>query len=341
MEHLPPVTNPYDPILVPYIGDCEYDSLDFASYPTRRGFDLDRLLDGDLQGTSVPAVASFLQIWLYFGFMQELLGVKIQTDDFVRTDDAGRKWIMTEKLPGILHTIRQQVDARKTLPEYTAEQIKQRNQQITDCLSLEYHVWEQLSRQAVNPLPPEISLSIQVLAITLQVGLTQLLCSNSAGKLANRSDIPWERSLHFRLTRSPFLTDRMLKQGWCPIVIEQIRSHCNVIGQYYASLLGPPLRKLDHSSCSKDDKDCQGVKQLQSLKLAHEIEDCQCMILNVPKEKLQAVIEEHEIPVLQLVGIFFHPVDRLLTETDERHLPEVWSDIKQTRSQCSRLVDCH
>jgi hypothetical protein len=76
MEHLQPVTNPHDPIFVPYIGDCEYDGLDFADYPARRGFDIEGLLKGDSKETPLDQVASFLQTWLYFGFMCEILGVK-------------------------------------------------------------------------------------------------------------------------------------------------------------------------------------------------------------------------------------------------------------------------
>ncbi|KUJ12058.1 uncharacterized protein LY89DRAFT_673847 [Mollisia scopiformis] len=331
MEHLPPVTKAYEPISVPFIGETEYDGLEFASYPTRRGFDLDRLLQGDLQGRSTEAVASFLQDWLYFGFMHELLGIEIQRGDFVRTDDAGREWITAQKLPGLLYLVRQQIEIEKALPYYTAEFIKKRNQRVADCLSLEYHVWEQLSRLPANPLPPEVSLSIQFLAITLQVGVTQLLMSKSAGQLAYRNDIPWERGLHFRITRSPFLTDRMVKQGWCPIVIEQIRSHSNVVGQYYASLLGPPLRKLDHSCCSKDDKDCQGIAQLRSLKLGHETENCQCQILTVDHTKLHAIINEHEIPILRLVEENGVPTLDVISSSSEPGLEytamsHVWTD---------------
>ncbi|CZR59572.1 uncharacterized protein PAC_09466 [Phialocephala subalpina] len=331
MEHLPPVTKPHDPIFVPYMGDREYDGLEFASYPARRGFDLDRLLQGDLQGHSVDAIASFLQVWLYFGFIHEFLGVKVNLEEFVRTDDGGQRWVTTEKLPGILHTIHQDIVAERSHPDYTDKYVQKRNQGLADCLNLEYRVWEELSRLAANPLPPEIALSIQVLAITLQVGATQLLMSNAAGQLAYRNQAPWERGLHFRLTRNSFLTDRMINQGWCPIVIEQIRAGCNVVGQYYVSLLGPSPRKIDHSSCTKDDKDCKGIAQLQSLKLAHETEDCQCKVLSVDTTKLHQIITEHEIPILQLVEENGEPTLEVISSTSEPSLEytamsHVWTD---------------
>jgi hypothetical protein len=134
MEHLPPVTNPYNPIFVPYIGDCEYDGLDFAGYPARRGFDIEGLLKGDFKATSSDQVASFLQTWLFFGLMCEILGVKLGTAYFVRTDEYGNKWITTEKLPRALHNIRVLVDKEKALPEYTPEYVDSRNNRIAKCL---------------------------------------------------------------------------------------------------------------------------------------------------------------------------------------------------------------
>jgi hypothetical protein len=106
MEHLPPVADPYCPIFVPYIGDCEYDGLDFAGYPGRKRWDVDRLLKGDFQGFPPTSVAAFLQTWLYFGLMHEILNVKVRTADFIRIGYSGERWLTTEKLPGYLQVFR-------------------------------------------------------------------------------------------------------------------------------------------------------------------------------------------------------------------------------------------
>src|SRR5271156_4282087 len=110
MEHLPPVASPHQPILVPYIGDCEYDGLDFAGYPSRKGYDVDRLLKSDFQGSSPRSVAAFLQTWLFFGLMHEILNVEIRTADFVRIDGSGERWLTTKKLPGYLQIFRQKIE---------------------------------------------------------------------------------------------------------------------------------------------------------------------------------------------------------------------------------------
>ena len=69
MEHLPPASWPHELVLVPYIVDEEYDGLDFADYPTRKGFDIDSLLKEDFKNKSSGEITAFLQTWLYFGLI--------------------------------------------------------------------------------------------------------------------------------------------------------------------------------------------------------------------------------------------------------------------------------
>jgi len=46
MKHLPPVKQSYEPVLVPYTADRDYDCPDFAGYPSRQGWDINHLLAG-------------------------------------------------------------------------------------------------------------------------------------------------------------------------------------------------------------------------------------------------------------------------------------------------------
>jgi hypothetical protein len=116
MEHLPPVADPYSPILVPYIGESEYDKLDFAGYPSRSKIAIDLLLGGDFQGSSPKKLVAILQTWLFFGLMHEILSMDIQTNNFIRTGESGEKWITTEKLPEYLQAFRRQVLEIKARP---------------------------------------------------------------------------------------------------------------------------------------------------------------------------------------------------------------------------------
>jgi len=219
MEHLPPVSKPYEPIFVPYIGDREYDGLEFAEYPSRRGYDLERLLEGDFQGSSAEQVASFLQVWLWFGLIHGILGVQLDAANYVRIDAAGNKWLDSTTLVLVLQNTGKLIEQETALPEYTPEYVEQRSKRIDRCLRTAYYAWEGFSRleeyySIPNPMSPEVSFGIQVLAISLHVGATQLLTMpNNLGSVAFRENAPWERGLHIRLTRSPWLEARMVKQG--------------------------------------------------------------------------------------------------------------------------------
>jgi hypothetical protein len=309
MEHLPPVKKPHDPVFVPYVGDREYDGLEFSSYPSRRGYDIDRLLQGDFQGSSPEEIAAFLQVWLWFGLIHAVLQVQVDSARFIRTDEAGKKWLNSEFLVLLLQNSGKLIAVEKQQPEYTPAYVEARNHRIDACLHTTYHVWEGFSRleanySVPNPMSAEVSFGIQVLAISLHVGATQLLIkTDSPNSVGYRAEAPWEKGLHIRLTRSPWLEARMVKQGWCPLYLEQIRSHLNVLGQYYSSLIGPPLRKLDHSKCSKSSRDCLAMEQHQILSVGHETENCSCKILRVDRTKLQDIITHNEIPVLRLVEV--------------------------------------
>ncbi|KFY15368.1 hypothetical protein V491_05708 [Pseudogymnoascus sp. VKM F-3775] len=324
----------HDPIFVPYIGDRVYDGLGFAGYPARRVFDIDGLLKGDFKEASSDQVASFFQTWLYFGMMHEILGAVVKTADFVRTDEYGNKWLTTNKLPGVLHKVRLLVDREKTLPEYSHEYVERRNNCIAKCLRLALDIWEGFSalkeRHSVpNPMSPEISIAIQILGITLQAGATEI-CGGAPGEDSYR-DVPWEHVRHFRLTHNAFIEERMVSQGWCPAMIEHVRSQFHVVGLYYASLLGPPRRTLDHGNCSMDLKCCRAIKGFQVGEVTHVVDGCQCELVCVDKFKLADIIRENKIPVLRFSKQKGKPSFEAVSSTSEPGLEytamsHVWSD---------------
>jgi hypothetical protein len=70
----------YGPLEVPYLYCNEtpfkYDYEEFSDYPSRCGWDKQKMLKGDFGGRAPDVVASFLQSWLYFAAAAEIL-----TDD--------------------------------------------------------------------------------------------------------------------------------------------------------------------------------------------------------------------------------------------------------------------
>ncbi|KAF4632702.1 hypothetical protein G7Y89_g5424 [Cudoniella acicularis] len=329
MEHLPPVSDPYEPILIPYIGDCEYDGLDFAGYPSRRGWDIDRLLIGDFQETPTANAAAFLQTWLFFGLMHEIFAVKIRSADFIRIGVSGKKWITTKKLPDYLQAFRRQIEHDKEVPN-SAKITQSRNDKIYECFNLSCAVWQSFEKLEAtysvrNPISREVGLGIQILATTLQVGATEI-----CGAVYRQT--PWKMVQSWKIVRNIFLQTRMVNQGWCPSVVEQIQSSYNVLGQYYASLLGPPKRPLDHTNCNRDNRECVAKTMVSDGYIVkHESEGCQCMVLQVDALKLVATIKNGDIPLLHLDQDKASPTLKIIASKSEPGLEytaisHVWID---------------
>ncbi len=86
MDHLSKPENPFKPLAIPFLGAPHYDGGDFAGYPERMGFNIEIMPLGLVRDKSLDDVAAFLQMWLYFGTLKEVLGIceiSFEIKDFV------------------------------------------------------------------------------------------------------------------------------------------------------------------------------------------------------------------------------------------------------------------
>ena len=75
MDHLSAIS-PTSEIQVPFLEGEMYDTGDFLTYYSRKGLPKPDLFSDDPfpSISSVPALAAFLQIWMYFGLLHHILG---------------------------------------------------------------------------------------------------------------------------------------------------------------------------------------------------------------------------------------------------------------------------
>ncbi|KAA6407111.1 MAG: hypothetical protein FRX48_09177 [Lasallia pustulata] len=316
MDHYAPVSNPYRPVRVPYLGG-QYDGLNFAGYPSRRNWDIIRLQQGDFQGASRNDAARFLQTWLYFGLLQEVLGMPIAVTDFFRPDGPEEYVVTTAKLPDYLRRWKLQFD--QLLP--AAREVH--NDRAIEGLRNSYYVWRgfvegERDNGILNPIQPEIELSIQVLATTLEHCLIEV-CHVANG------NVPF-----FRLARNPWLTQRMIGDGWCPSVIEQIWNPVHLAVQYYASILGPPARRLDHSTCEAGNRGCNARTVDDAVYVtSHRTGSCDCGFLGANPEDLTRIVRASNIPLISVTWGDSGPSLELIPFHDGMKytaISHVWSD---------------
>jgi hypothetical protein len=87
MDHLSSLRSETEQIRVPYLCVEPYDFKGFAGFPFRKEFNVvDMLEKGDFRGRNQPEVEAFLQAWLYFGLLGDVLqiGLGVQIDIRVR-----------------------------------------------------------------------------------------------------------------------------------------------------------------------------------------------------------------------------------------------------------------
>jgi hypothetical protein len=91
MDHLPVLGQVLEAYpRVPFLCTEEYDGLPFHECPDRQKWDVQRLDNGDFSEHPRHEAAAFLQTWLFFESLNEILGfpAPIDTKNFIGEHDA-------------------------------------------------------------------------------------------------------------------------------------------------------------------------------------------------------------------------------------------------------------
>lgn len=305
MDHLPPVSNPYEPISIPYLGGPAYDNVDIAGYPARRFGDRYRvsaLQRGDLQGKTELETAQFLQTWLYFGMLYEAYRLSddhyVNYRDFIRVDEAGKEWITTARLPELFRVWKERIDRiPKGSEEHEQYYMWFRRSMVVACGVFRDLMGRCYDENFPKLLSQEILLSIQILGAAIDIGVTEVC--------GERDEYTWRI-----VPRSVWLEKRMVGQGWCPCVVEQIQTPDRTF-LYYASLFGPQNKGMNHSECKAEARACvaANVKDGEKYVSKHVVEGCECDFVVIDTGHGSAVassISHGGIPVIQISGDHDH-----------------------------------
>ena len=286
MDHFPPLSHRYNPINVPFLGG-EYDGGDFNGYPSRQRWDLAKIQAGDLQNKSSAEAGKFLQSWLFFGMMNQVLGLPVPTTDFVRDSVSKKRFVTTHKLREYLRRWKSQVDQERQ--SGAVDVLKTRNKRAVACLNHAHNFWFNIDQRDRDRLVgPEVGLSIHILASTLEHALT-CVCDIPV------EDVPW------RLERSDFLTQRMIDYGWCPRVVEQVCTTNHTAFQCYASMLSASSDPRRHDQCKAGDPGCS-AKQVDDAKYEtkHHLPHCGCDFFKAELDVLRDIVQGGSIPLVYL-----------------------------------------
>ena len=269
----------------------------FFGYPTLQGWDALKLLQGDYQGRTRRDGLSFLQSWLFFGFLQEVLGVKIDKHDFIYEENSQR-FVTTSLLPRYLREWKDRVhkdkaDARNRKRFLDTILIK-----VNDLVS-RWFVGEQEKHLSSDlDFGSDILFSVCVLGESLDWSMKMIYEDFDAEDVMMPTIVELF-TIRELSPRGLTLHSRMVDDGWCPSYIMFIWKTLGASGLYACFLIGPPAKRRDHVNCPDhrclvdqvDEKHYETVHVLPRNCCSHVIPDV---------EAVRDIVDGGRIPLISM-----------------------------------------
>ena len=294
MDHLPSPKNNLasEKTSVPYVCKKTYDLGPFLTYPVRECVTHALPLDGRSPGgspywaherkypTPKPEQEDFLQRWLFFGLIHEIMGDRYKPEDLIRTTktDEGESSIVSTV--GLVETLDQWIS-----DVHGSVNLRHTYEHIAECLRLAFATLH----GAGSDFDPKVKLSLASL------GELFALATNEA--YHPRED-KCPSIFHF-LVDGAYWKQPMLASGWCPSQIK-VNSENKFRFQtlHFLTLLGQPAGDGLHEGCNSDQ--CLAYQNhLASYKTKH-ITGCNCEHFLIDTKQLTNILESGSLPLLQI-----------------------------------------
>ena len=287
MDFLPLPDGKKHPELVPDLGGPSYDNLGFEGYPLRQGWNLEKLLAGDIVGArdewdnysqevlqdvspdKLPktnedlikaVVGPFIQTWIFYGLFHEALDrpiLRIECSIQVLNEDGSAKTYLT---------------ARRLFLQFMQRKSAIQNdlawcRRFSACTR--FAAWALQSLDETSAIlegfviPGIVHLSLAIL-VQLLDDYSVIFCQPHI--------IPANASVG----RCRWLEGRLLDGKWCPNMVRRLRTDLGIEGLYYASLLEAVVGDQPHDTCYDTHCVAYNFKEGQEYRLQHAQRYCLC-----------------------------------------------------------------
>ena len=303
MDLIPKPLNAHPEVVVPLLAVTPYTPGAFADFPSRAGFNLDRIRNED---ESAIEIATFLQSWLCFGLLQELWQKPIDVDDFAIPceNSVTHRAVSLIPMKFLLHDIKTGLRVERDRLRLLVKEA----QEHLDVFEESPH-WEDLASPFM-----EVHLSVQIMLEML------------AKEFRSYSDTP---PLH------PLVSLRLANNGWCPSQIQRIEDlESDILGYYLSRTNFPRRPNVSHDACAKTHCTANNTALSHGYISAH-IEDrpgvdCRCVNVPVPRMKVIEIIMDGGIPLVSIketaTGEIQLSIKKAAASDSYIALSHVWSD---------------
>lgn len=265
--------------IVPYISDADYLGVPFLSYPEVRGFhhaitrpdSLSFSWYESIRPTPDDRLASFLQTWLFFGMLQEVLGSLYQHADFVRSCESNEgptQLLTTAKLP---HLLNERFPAIPAIDDDRVSLIAH----LHKCIETA----DEASGVVASRLSRNLAFSILATIETLCATFNSYLIKDFKFSLAWITNLP-----------KNYWTEQMCLNGWCPLEARAAsKSFRSAQALHYLSKVKKSYKNVSHRNCTQEE--CKGMQiDLSKYQPRHCDLDCDCAIISIDKEHLNFIL---------------------------------------------------
>jgi hypothetical protein len=321
MEHLM-LKEGFKPTEFPVYSKHEYDRGDFATFPQRSGwnFKLGLTAEQVLEGRSRTELASFLQTWLFFGYIDVFFGYKYSRGDFVRINDCGEHVMTTYKLGSVIQEWNDQVDllGGGYKESYLASRVYlcMVVRSALEALNYSFGVSDYEASDMVTCETSKAVLPVHILHETLL-------------------QVFWISYKWFECpypSHNVYLASLLLKQGWCEYNVKKSSyPDLDISEQCYILSLGGPNNQKVHASCSSSVCKANQVESTESYEMKHVTETCQCVSVAPCQRDIIIALESGHIPLVciqKTIGKYHLEVvkPKSLQDIDYIAISHVWAD---------------
>ncbi|KAL9038306.1 MAG: hypothetical protein Q9180_003218, partial [Flavoplaca navasiana] len=291
MDHIPlPHESPYPHIKILYLGYLSHDKGSWYTYPQSQGWQVIRnkdktviLHDGEMPSTADSA--AFVQSWLYFELLKEVLGDMVHLERFMRKEADGTTTISTQHLEALIADWSVNCGyGKKELDQLYKLLIQHRTTGLMLFLTMDLG----------NPL---LLLSIAAINERLMAAMMDLHVQLG---LETPVDQAWRlRNKEFPDIGQPIL-DLMQTRGWCPYDLRRLDTEIKDVSiLYYYSNFKVPRSSKDHSACSKEH--CLTMlTDPATYKLSHRSGCPNCPLLSANMHEIESILRGNSIPLISL-----------------------------------------
>lgn len=345
MDHL---VLPHNPTIrtfdIPFLCSQEYDGGEFNTFPERAGWvvkwtawppDFEcwfahdgRKVDDDRE------LASFLQLWLFFGLLSQVLGKRVETTPFRYETNDGRVLLSTKSLahslvePWVENVLAQDWAKDEEKLQKWCEGI------LSSCLGQAYPICYRIlhaRRECMNnELTARVCMGIAALARYLRQAMEDMFDNNDMIAPTALKKNNWRVG---KANLGGPLFEKMEADGWCSNTLATFEGLSLVVLWYFANL-EPPRSHDRHQLCTP--KICNSLQVDESkYRTAHVESDCGCEYYGPPPTGLAQSVTSGTIPLVEVVArgdgqnsqkvqVVLHQEQRDVTEFVA--ISHVWAD---------------